>query len=129
MLRAILAVLLGWALVAALVLATDQALMGLFAGEYVEGELPPGRLALLSLATSTLWGAAGGWLCSFIAGRSVWHHAVALILLGELIVGISTALSWGRIQAWYQAGLLLLWPPAVLLGAWLRQQQVKSAGR
>jgi len=102
-------------------------MLKLFSGEYVQGQLPPVRLAALSLATSALWCIAGGWLCCSIARGFTWRHAAALALWGEAIAAISTYLAWGRIQPWYQVGILLIWPPAVLLGAWIRRRQLQRS--
>ncbi len=125
--RAILAVLAGWALVAALALATDSLLMKLYPREYIRGQMPPDWLAALNLAASALWCCAGGWLCCFIARGSLWRHATALAVWGAAIGAISTYLTWGRIQSWYQIGILLLWPSAVFLGAWLRNRQLRRS--
>jgi hypothetical protein len=129
MARTILAVLLGWAAVAGLVLFTDLLLMQIFPDDYVPGRRPPDWLALWSLAASFLWSVAGGWICARIARYGIWRHAACLTALGLLIGAVSTYLSWGRIQAWYQFGLLLLWPLAVSLGAWLRTRQLPASSR
>jgi uncharacterized membrane protein YccC len=55
-----------------------------------------------------------------IAARKPWLHALALAAWGELMGTISTVANWGRIQEWYQIGLLVMWVPAVLAGAWIR---------
>lgn len=118
--RSVLSVLAGWATVGALVVATDGLLMALFPDRYVAGRLPPDSLAALSLATSTLWSTAGGWVTARLAPFKPWHHILGLILWGELLGFVSAALTWGQVQLWYQVGLLILWTPAVCLGGWLR---------
>lgn len=125
----LLAVLLGWTTVAILVVSTDFAFQRLFPKDYVPGRFPPDWLALLSLATSFLWSAAGGWICARIARRRPWPHTATLIALGWLISGTATYLTWGRIQPWYQLALLALWPAAVALGAWLRLRSAPAESR
>ncbi len=125
--RAVLAVFAGWAFVVALALATDSLLMKLYPREYIQGQMPPAWLAALSLTTSAFWCIAGGWLCCYISRGFPWRHAAALALWGVAIAGISTYLAWGRIQPWYQIGILLLWPAAVFTGAWLRSRQLRRA--
>lgn len=120
MLRSIGAVLAGWGVVGILVILTDAVLMKLFPHDYVAGQMPPDRLALVSLATGTLYSVAGGWVTARIAAYKPWTHAVALALWGETLGLISTMMTLGQIQLWYQVGLLVLWAPAVALGCWLR---------
>ncbi len=118
--RSVLSVLAGWATVGALVVATDAALAAIFPGDYIAGRLPPDSLAAASLATSTIWSVAGGWVTARLAPFKPWHHILGLILWGELLGFVSAALTWGQTQLWYQAGLLIMWTPAVFLGGWLR---------
>ncbi len=120
MVRSILAVLLGWAAVGVLVIATDGAMNLLFPDQYVHGKLPPDFLAAISLATSTLWSIIGGYITARLAPNQPWRHIVALMIWGELMGITSSIMTWGQIQVWYQTGLLLLWAPAVSLGGWLR---------
>ena len=126
MLRTILAVVFGWAVVVALVVATDMVIMKVFPNEYVEGRTPPDSLALLSLGTSILWSVFGAWLCAFIARTRIWSHAIYLMVWGEIIGAVSTVMAWGKIQSWYQIGLLVAWPIAVIVGAWIRARQVPA---
>ncbi len=120
MVRSILAVILGWACVGILVVASDAVMMKLFPNDYVHGTIPPDSLAAISLATSTLWSIAGGWVTARIAANRPWHHILGLIVWGELMGIVSTVMTWGQIQNWYQIGLLLMWIPAVVAGGWIR---------
>ncbi|MEJ5367897.1 MAG: hypothetical protein WHT08_06240 [Bryobacteraceae bacterium] len=119
MLRSILSVLAGWASVGILVVLTDLVLGKVFPGEYVAGQMPPDRLAALSLGTSTLYSVLGGWITVKLAARQPWRHAVYLILWGELMGVLSAVMTWGQIQSWYQMGLLATWPAAIAAGCWL----------
>lgn len=116
MLRSILSVLAGWAAVGILVVLTDLLPGRLFPGEYVAGEVPPDSLSALSLGTATLYSVLGGWITGKLAARQPWRHAVYLILWGELMGVLSAVMTWGQIQWWYQAGLLVAWPVAVAAG-------------
>lgn len=128
MVRSVFAVLLGWAAVGVLVVFTDLGLSKLYPDQYVAGKLPPDYLAGISLATSTLWSIAGGYITAMMAKDRPWRHLLGLVVWGELM-GIASAIStWGMIQNWYQIGLLLLWAPAVAVGCWLRVGRPKSAG-
>lgn len=120
--------LAGWGVVGVLVVITDAILMKLFPHDYVTGQMPPDRLALVSLATGTLYSVAGGWVTARIAAFKPWTHAAALGLWGETLGIISTMMTLGQIQLWYQAGLLILWMPAVALGCWLRAGKPRFEG-
>jgi hypothetical protein len=129
MLRSILSVLAGWAVVGLLVVLTDLVLGRLFPAEYVSGRIPPDRLSALSLATATLYSVLGGWITARLAGSRPWRHAVYLILWGELMGAISAVMTWGQIQWWYQLGLLAAWPLAIAAGCWLRAGSPAGAAR
>lgn len=116
MLRSILSVLAGWAVVGVLVVLTDLALGKIFPAEYVAGRIPPDRLSALSLATATLYSVLGGWITVKLARTRPWRHAVYLILWGELMGVLSAVTTWGQIQWWYQIGLLAAWPLAIAAG-------------
>lgn len=120
MVRSIFAVLLGWAAVGVLVVATDTAMMKMYPDQYVHGQLPPDYLVWVSLLTSTLWSVLGGYVTARLAPRKVWHHILGLAIWGELMGVASAIATWGQVQTWYQIGLLVLWAPAVALGGWLR---------
>lgn len=118
--RTLLAVLAGWVLVGILVVLTDLVLTKLFPKEYVAGQVPPDHLTAVSLVTATLYSVAGGWLTARLAASRPWLHAGYLMVWGETMGLASLAMTWGQIQAWYQIGLLVLWPAAVAAGCWIR---------
>ena len=120
MVRSVLAVLLGWAAVGVLVVATDGVLNRMYPDQYVHGRMPPDHLVAISLATSTVWSVLGGYITAWVASRKRWRHIVGLVIWGELMGVVSAFATWGQIQSWYQIGLILLWVPAVVLGGWLR---------
>jgi len=120
MLRSILSILGGWGVVGVLVVLTDTLLGKVFPKEYVPGTMPPDHLAALSLATSTIYSVIGGWVTARIAPEKHWQHVMGLLVWGEVMGIASTAMTWGQIQPWYQLGLLVLWPVAVIIGGWIR---------
>jgi len=120
MVRSILAVLAGWIAVGILVVCTDLVLGRMYPQSYVEGKIPPDSLSALSLATSLIYSIAGGWITASMAARRRWNHIWALVMWG-LLMGIASAIfTWGKIQNWYQVGLILGWVPTVVLGGFLR---------
>ena len=129
MVRSVLAVVLGWAAAAVLALCTDLALQRAVPGLYAAGQQPAAGVEVLALASTALWAAAGGWLTARLAPRKPMAHVLALLGCGEIVMLVSVGLTWGRIQAWYQLGLLLLWPAAVAAGGWLQARRQRRAGR
>ena len=120
MARSILAVLAGWGIVGVFVVLTDMLLMKLFPTEYVTGKPPSDQLAAVSLATSSLYSVAGGWLTARIAATKPWHHILGLMIWGEIMGIVSMVMTWGQVQMWYQIGLIVMWLPAVVAGGWIR---------
>jgi hypothetical protein len=118
--RSLLAVFGGWILIQMLVLGADEILMRVFPGRYGTGLPMPDWMTGLRLACGTLFTVAGGWLTARLAPERPWRHALYLIVLGEsmgLVLGVA---SLGQLPLWYLGGLLVLFPLAVLAGAWLR---------
>ena len=116
MLRTILAVLAGWMTTGVLVVCFDLVLRKLIPNDYRDGQIPPGSVTALVLATSTLFSIPAGWVTAKLAKHDPARHVVYLIFWGLLMGVLSAVMSWGRIQWWYQIGLIILWVPAVLLG-------------
>ncbi|HVV45515.1 MAG TPA: hypothetical protein VHC72_09925 [Bryobacteraceae bacterium] len=104
MLRVVLGGLLGYALIGLLIAVGDAV-------------LPRGpHYYQIVLVTDTLSTVAGGWLCGLISGgdtRAAW----GLIVMGE-IMGIASAIYlWHTAPHYYNFYLLIMYPPAVWLGA------------
>jgi hypothetical protein len=110
-----------------LVVLTDGLLHWRFPDEYVEGKTPPDHLLAVSLATAFLYSVFGGWLTSRLAKADEGKHVWWLVAWGLAMGTASAAANWGKIQSWYQIGLILLWTPAVLLGGRLSVRRRKSA--
>jgi hypothetical protein len=120
MIRSILVVLAGWVAVGILVVCTDGVLHSIYPNEYVDGKIPPDWLSAVSLVTSTLWSVVGGWVTARLAASKPWHHWLGLVVWGELMGIASAVMTWGKIQSWYQIGLIIAWAPAVGIGCWIR---------
>jgi hypothetical protein len=104
MVRVIFGGLLGYALIGVLIAAGDTI-------------LPRGaHYYQISLVTDTLFTIAGGWLCGRIA-RGDTRAAWGLILLGEVMGIASTIYLWRTAPHYYSFYLLLMYPPAVWIGA------------
>jgi len=126
--RSLLAVFGGWIVIQILIVGTDEVLMRAFPRQYGTGQMAPDWMMALRLALGVLYTVFGGWLTALLAPERPWRHAVYLILAGESMGLFTAVTSLGLLQGWYIAGLLVLFPPAVLAGAWLRLRGGKQAG-
>lgn len=118
--RSLVAVLGGWLVIQFLVVITDAVLARVFPGHYSSGLPLPSWLLGLRLACGVLYTVFGGWLAVLLAPERPWRHAVYLIVFGETMGILMAGMSIGQVPLWYLGGLLLLFPVAVLAGAWLR---------
>jgi uncharacterized membrane-anchored protein len=78
-----------------------------------------------SLTTDTIYTVFGGWLCAAIAlgdRRGAW----GLVFLGELMGVVSTVYLWNAVPHFYSFILLIVYPPAVLMGAGYRKADVEA---
>ena len=116
-LRSIAAVLVGYVLFAAPVLAYFQ----------VTGQPPHQPAPLLVMLGSMLVGVAsalaGGYTAARIAGRKPLMHGVALavVLAAGSIVSLVSTLGHGAI--WSQVSALILMVPSAIAGSSMRQRQ------
>jgi len=127
--RSLLAVFGGWLVIQLLILATDSILLRLFSVQDGSGLPVPDWMLGLRLAYAVMFTMLGGWVAARLAPERPWRHAVYLILLGETMGVVLAGTSLGTVPLWYFGALLLLFPPAVLAGAWLRLRAgPRSAG-
>ncbi len=119
-LRNIGAVLAGYISIGVLVVATDTLLMSLNPGSHVEGQTPPVFYFVVSLFTAPLYSVVGGYITAWLGKAQARTCVIGLAIFGELMGIVSTVMFWGKQPLWYAIALLVLFPPAVLLGGWLR---------
>jgi hypothetical protein len=117
MLRTIVAALLGYALIGVLIAGTDQLYARLVPGF---ASMPPTWYFVVSMLTDTIYTLFGGWICALIS-RGYQRATVGLIILGELMGVASTVYLWKTVPHFYSFFLLIVYPPAVWLGAKLRK--------
>lgn len=119
MLRTIIAVLVGYAFIGLLIVATDH-LYSLQTPGFSAMKMPPTWYFLASMATDTPYTIAGGWLCSVISSSDV-RATGGLIILGEVMGIASTVYLWTTVPHFYSFYLLVAYPVAVWFGAKLRR--------
>jgi hypothetical protein len=142
MLRSIGAVILGFVVVAVLVIAWDMAL--LFIAEWVTRipfekmteEQHPGIILFFSvgnLAGALFHGTAGGYVAAWVARRRELAHALALLGLGcafETFVLVDRFTDKnGHVEpTWYLIATPLTLLGTIPLGGWLRARHVRARG-
>ncbi len=123
MLRSVLAVIAGYAATGALELLTG--LMLTFLKLTNTTGAAKVRLLLFSLVFSAIYSIAGGAFCVKVKRSRERSLILALIILGEVLGLVMVFTLFQEAPIWYRLGILVVHPPAVLLGArlgtlWLR---------
>ncbi|MDX1624163.1 MAG: hypothetical protein R3199_09290 [Gemmatimonadota bacterium] len=135
MLRSVVAVVAGFVVITAVVIAFTFALSALlYPGRPMDAPVEPSATWLvLNLVYSLMAALVGGWVAAWIANRSPFAHAVALAVLlavvtlaGSIGGGEPAAPSGG--PAWYPYLVALLGILGVLLGGRLAIPAGKGPG-
>ena len=123
MLRSIVAVLVGYALIAI-------AIAALFTVSFPDRKVQPSQVfRFFSLIYGFVFGIVGGYVCGLITRRSEVKHSVAIAAIGIIFSIVSTAFGTIKELHWYQLANMVVLTVAVLLGGWLRaRQKAKNAG-
>jgi hypothetical protein len=119
MLRKILAALLGYAFIGVLIAGTDQMYAWMVPG-FASMKMPPTWYFVASMSTDTVYTFLGGWICALIS-RGDRQATLGLVILGELAGVASTVYLWNTVPHYYSFFLLIVYPPAVWLGAKLKK--------
>ena len=124
--RTIGAVLVGYAAIGVLVVATDAVAAMIIPGLMSSGQTPPDSYLAVSLCTASLYTVLGGYLCAAIAKAGVKKAVLGLIVFGELMGVASVIAFWGRQPHWYGLSLLIVYPPLIWLGSRIRRNSAKA---
>jgi hypothetical protein len=128
MLRSVVAVVVGFFVIAALAIGTDMlvrlAMPAAFDAAFRTNDL---GVLLLTLAYVGVYATFGCWLCARLAPSRPMRHAMILGLLGLAFNVLGTVKQWGTAPAWYLVVSLLLVLPYAWLGGWIRERQLAVA--
>jgi hypothetical protein len=122
MLRSVLAVILGYAVMAGGVIAVFAA-----SGQSPDQKITTGFMAAL---TGVGFGFAvlGGYVAGWVAGRSPVKHGAALAVVCGVLWAVSfagvLAVAYEHVVWWFEAAKLVTGVGGALLGGWLREVQV-----
>ncbi|MGD0436043.1 MAG: hypothetical protein ABSB86_06240 [Bryobacteraceae bacterium] len=116
MIRTVLAILGGYAVIGILVVATDQVFAALIPG-FRSAPMPPLYYFGISLATDTFYSIGGGYLCALIARERFRGATLGLMIGGEIVGAASQIAFWQTVPHWFAIALLILYPPAIWIGS------------
>ena len=118
LLRVGVAAVVGYIVVAIVVIATDAALSAIF-------HQPNRAYMLLSLAAAWIAGMTGGavaaWFVPMNPRRASQVFAIVLAIMGAM----SAIAEFNRVPLWYSLALLVAGPCAALFGGWLSESKVR----
>ncbi|CAA9303943.1 MAG: hypothetical protein AVDCRST_MAG40-543, partial [uncultured Gemmatimonadaceae bacterium] len=119
----IVAVAVGFVLIAALAFGTDALLRAALPGSFdASGRITSTPLLLLTLAYVGVYAVAGCYTAAALAPGRPMRHALVLGALGLVFTALGTAAAWHSAPAWYHAVSLLLVLPYAWLGGRLRER-------
>jgi hypothetical protein len=121
--RSILAVIVGYFVTAAGVMATAAVINVLFPLASPEAEFARFHSVpwlMLALSTGIVFAIVGGYVAAVIAKRAETKHALALGILMVVLGILTMAIEFGKYPLWYQLALVVVPLPAVMVGASLR---------
>lgn len=122
--RSILAVVVGYVVV--ILGAVGGGLVGALvagpeaAARAMEGEPLAAGPTLVVLVFGLLFAVLGGYVAALLARHRELRHATYLAVVMFLLSLVSMVMYWGQQPAWFQFALLLLGPPAAVVGGWLK---------
>lgn len=119
-LRAFLALLAGFATMAALVIVVTALLTRFAPGWVGEQGKPRPAYIFVNLGYSFLAAAAGGYVTAFAAAANPLGHALALGIVVLVLSALSALQSLGKQPVAYQLALAAISPLGVLAGGLLR---------
>jgi hypothetical protein len=128
MIRALVSALAGYIAIGLLIGCTDMIWSALLLHTNNVAAFPPVYWQV-SLATTALYTALGGYLCVRIAGPRWSLGRMTLIVAGEGIGLAFVLATWNNPIAgphWYGLGLMIIFPPAIFLGGRLAQPRAAT---
>ncbi len=119
-LHAFLALVSGFATMAALVLVITALLRRLTPGWVGEDGKPKPGYVFVNLGYSFLAAAAGGYVTAWIAQHNPLIHVLALAITVLLLAALSALQQRGKQPVWYMLALVAITPLGVLAGGLVR---------
>ncbi|MBI3504425.1 MAG: hypothetical protein HY059_06255 [Proteobacteria bacterium] len=126
--RSIVAVIVGFVLIAGLSIGTDVMCQRLFPGVFRPQGGSDNTLFLIgSLAYVGVYATFGSWVTARLAPDRPMRHALILGGLGQFFTIMGTIGGWASAPAWYHVIGVLTVMPYAWLGGRLRERQLLGA--
>ena len=129
MLRSIVAIVVGFVLIAALAMGTDMLVMRAFPAAFNDGVTNDLSILMLMAAYVAVYAITGCYVTARLAPDRPMRHALILGGLGLVMNVVATISLWGTAPAWYHILNLLLVMPYAWVGGRIRERQLMHAGR
>jgi len=125
--RSLLALVVGFATVLVLSVATDTVLeaLGFFPPADKPQDYTDGLLGI-ALGYRTVISVLGFWLTAVLAPRRPWLHAIGLGVFGTVMATLGLLANLDKGHVWYPVLLAVVTVPAALLGAWIATFRKKA---
>ena len=124
--RSIVAVVVGFVLIAVLSFGTDAAIRAALPGSFSPNGATTDRgLLLASVVYVGLFAVLGCYVTARLAPRRPMAHALVLGLLGLVFNIAGTIAMWNAAPVWYHVTQIALVMPWAWLGGWLRERELR----
>jgi len=117
------AIAAGYAFIGLCIILTDW-IFGFFVPAVRAGREMPSYYYPIIIVTDSIYTFGGGYLCAIVARTANRYAAIGLMIFGELMGLASTVALWYTVPHLYSVALMMLYPPLVWTGAWLRVRRV-----
>ena len=123
--RSIVAIVVGFVVIAALSLGTDLVLKALLPGYFsATGRTDNAAILVLVLLYVGAYATFGCWLAARLAPNRPMRHAIVLGLLGLAFNVMGTIAAWDTAPRWYHLSALVLVMLWAWLGGYIRERQL-----
>lgn len=128
MTRSIMAIVVGFVLIAALSFGADFVLRSA-----IPGAFPPGgkvvstHVLLLMTVYVAVFAIFGCWVTARLAPDHPMRHALILGLLGLLFIVYTAVTQWQLTPPWFHIVAIVLVMPYAWIGGWLAERQRRGA--
>lgn len=124
--RSIVAVVVGFVLIAVLAFGTDAVIRATMPGSFApNGATTDMGILLASIAYVGLFAVIGCYVAARLAPRRPMAHALVLGLLGLVFNVAGSIAMWDTAPAWYHVTQIALVMPWAWLGGWLRERELR----
>jgi hypothetical protein len=127
--RSIVAVVVGFLVIGALAMGTDQLVKSAVPGVFsADGRVDSVPWLIAIQAYVFVYAVFGCWLAARLAPNKPMGHALVLGVLGLLVNLAGSIALWDKMPAWYHIVALALVMPAAWVGGRIRERQLERSG-